>query len=326
MTSGSDRGRCALRPIQGRWYREWVRGILACTVCALALIGASSASAQSPSTLEGETLVSLFSKCNEGAGTGPPPSNPCTQNPAPPTVEATCDEAGDSTLTYDITASGPQNQGTTPVVPSAAAGPYNGSFVEWDGQDRRTGRGPGAQRPVDLLLGGADRVERFRHRPAAHLGRPVRDPGRNLAGGRHEDADDAGAAELRRLRRARERAGAESAVRRPGPPHRLRVDRRCEARLWGDDHHPRRPLPRRGNGGVRLRETFVRCCGSDGLGSVSADVGFLVEIFDSTQAAPTPLSKDDCKKGGWATLGMGFKNQGDCVSYFATNGKNGPAG
>ena len=74
-----------------------------------------------------------------------------------------------------------------------------------------------------------------------------------------------------------------------------------------------------------LRETFVRCCGSDGLGSVSADVGF-GEIFDSTQSAPTRLSKDDCKKGGWATLGMGFKNQGDCVSYFATNGKNGPAG
>jgi hypothetical protein len=27
-------------------------------------------------------------------------------------------------------------------------------------------------------------------------------------------------------------------------------------------------------------------------------------------------TKDQCKDGGWETLG--FKNQGDCVSYFAT--------
>jgi hypothetical protein len=34
----------------------------------------------------------------------------------------------------------------------------------------------------------------------------------------------------------------------------------------------------------------------------------------------------DCKKGGWRTLtdmfGTPFKNQGDCVSYLATNGRN----
>jgi choice-of-anchor C domain-containing protein len=36
--------------------------------------------------------------------------------------------------------------------------------------------------------------------------------------------------------------------------------------------------------------------------------------------------KDDCKDGGWQSLidsaGNSFKNQGDCVSYFATKGKN----
>ena len=36
--------------------------------------------------------------------------------------------------------------------------------------------------------------------------------------------------------------------------------------------------------------------------------------------------KDQCKKGGWETLvdseGNSFKNQGDCVSYVATKGKN----
>jgi hypothetical protein len=33
----------------------------------------------------------------------------------------------------------------------------------------------------------------------------------------------------------------------------------------------------------------------------------------------TPMTKDDCKNGGWQNLrkadGSSFKNQGDCVSY-----------
>jgi hypothetical protein len=37
-------------------------------------------------------------------------------------------------------------------------------------------------------------------------------------------------------------------------------------------------------------------------------------------------SADSCKKGGWETMtdsnGNTFKNQGDCVSFFATGGKN----
>jgi hypothetical protein len=47
--------------------------------------------------------------------------------------------------------------------------------------------------------------------------------------------------------------------------------------------------------------------------------------------ATLPTSKDDCKKGGWATfvnVNTGqqiFKNQGDCVSFVATQGKNPPA-
>ena len=34
-------------------------------------------------------------------------------------------------------------------------------------------------------------------------------------------------------------------------------------------------------------------------------------------------SKDQCKDGGWASWGV-FKNQGDCVSFVATDGKNPP--
>ncbi|MDA1004379.1 MAG: hypothetical protein O3B31_13710 [Chloroflexi bacterium] len=37
-----------------------------------------------------------------------------------------------------------------------------------------------------------------------------------------------------------------------------------------------------------------------------------------------PTSKDQCKNGGWTAFGR-FKNQGDCVSFVATKGKNPPA-
>jgi hypothetical protein len=45
-------------------------------------------------------------------------------------------------------------------------------------------------------------------------------------------------------------------------------------------------------------------------------------VFD---APPLPTSQDQCKNGGWQTYGV-FKNQGDCVSFVATKGKNPPAG
>ena len=42
-------------------------------------------------------------------------------------------------------------------------------------------------------------------------------------------------------------------------------------------------------------------------------------------APPLPTSKEQCKNGGWRNF-PGFKNQGDCVSFVATGGKNPPAG
>jgi hypothetical protein len=44
-----------------------------------------------------------------------------------------------------------------------------------------------------------------------------------------------------------------------------------------------------------------------------------------TDAKPLPTSKDQCKNGGWKSFGV-FKNQGDCVSFVATRGKNRPGG
>jgi hypothetical protein len=38
---------------------------------------------------------------------------------------------------------------------------------------------------------------------------------------------------------------------------------------------------------------------------------------------PLPTSPDQCTKGGWKAFGI-FTNQGDCVSFVATKGKNEP--
>ncbi len=43
-------------------------------------------------------------------------------------------------------------------------------------------------------------------------------------------------------------------------------------------------------------------------------------VFD---APVLPTSKDQCRKGGWQNFSQ-FKNQGDCVSFVATKGKNQP--
>jgi hypothetical protein len=58
--------------------------------------------------------------------------------------------------------------------------------------------------------------------------------------------------------------------------------------------------------------------------------GFVYDVYQSapddivvTDAPPFPTSKDQCKNGGWQTFGV-FKNQGDCVSFVATGGKNPP--
>ena len=47
---------------------------------------------------------------------------------------------------------------------------------------------------------------------------------------------------------------------------------------------------------------------------------------ESATLVQVPQTKDDCKNGGWKNFtddkGNAFKNQGDCVSYVATKGKN----
>ena len=62
-------------------------------------------------------------------------------------------------------------------------------------------------------------------------------------------------------------------------------------------------------------------------GPIGGAVDFPVSSGDVvvTDAAELPVSKDQCKNGGWRNFGV-FKNQGDCVSFVATKGKNPPGG
>ena len=66
--------------------------------------------------------------------------------------------------------------------------------------------------------------------------------------------------------------------------------------------------------------------GGDGEQTILVDnvkINSTTYTFDA--AVVNPSTKEDCKKGGWQdfTSSPGpFKNQGDCVSYFATGGKN----
>lgn len=48
-------------------------------------------------------------------------------------------------------------------------------------------------------------------------------------------------------------------------------------------------------------------------------------FIDNVAFTAFPTTTSECKDGNWETFGF-FKNQGDCVSYVATGGKNQPAG
>jgi hypothetical protein len=48
-------------------------------------------------------------------------------------------------------------------------------------------------------------------------------------------------------------------------------------------------------------------------------------FIDNVSFSAVPTATAQCKDGGWRTFGI-FKNQGDCVSFIATGGKNQPAG
>lgn len=67
--------------------------------------------------------------------------------------------------------------------------------------------------------------------------------------------------------------------------------------------------------------------GDDGEQTVLADnvvINAHTFTFETEEEPEMPTTKDDCKKGGWEAYSV-FKNQGDCVSWVATQGRNQPA-
>jgi choice-of-anchor C domain-containing protein len=72
--------------------------------------------------------------------------------------------------------------------------------------------------------------------------------------------------------------------------------------------------------------SFLATSASSTLSFISTTAGAFGPALDNVVVTETVPTKDDCKQGGWQTMidtaGNAFKNQGDCVSFFATKGKN----
>jgi choice-of-anchor C domain-containing protein len=72
--------------------------------------------------------------------------------------------------------------------------------------------------------------------------------------------------------------------------------------------------------------TFLATSASTTLTFTSTTPGAFGPALDNVAVTESIPVKDDCKDGGWQSMidnaGNSFKNQGDCVSYFATKGKN----
>jgi choice-of-anchor C domain-containing protein len=72
--------------------------------------------------------------------------------------------------------------------------------------------------------------------------------------------------------------------------------------------------------------SFLATSVSTTLTFLSTTEGAYGPALDNVVVTESIPEKDDCKDGGWQSMidnaGNSFKNQGDCVSYFATKGKN----
>jgi hypothetical protein len=85
-----------------------------------------------------------------------------------------------------------------------------------------------------------------------------------------------------------------------------------------------------GSGFFRLDSPGFACWGTtppcDASGCYGPPYYIPAVQFNAILTGP-PTSKDQCKDGGWMAFNNpSFKNQGDCVSFVATHGKNGGNG
>jgi hypothetical protein len=64
---------------------------------------------------------------------------------------------------------------------------------------------------------------------------------------------------------------------------------------------------------------------SDGDGVANNEDACARQFGAAANGCPLPTQKPQCTNNGWKSYGTTFRNQGDCVSYIATRGKNQPA-
>lgn len=64
----------------------------------------------------------------------------------------------------------------------------------------------------------------------------------------------------------------------------------------------------------------------DGDGFPDGQDACTTQFGTAANGCPMPTQKPQCMNDGWRSYGTTFRNQGDCVSYIATRGKNQPAG
>jgi hypothetical protein len=80
-----------------------------------------------------------------------------------------------------------------------------------------------------------------------------------------------------------------------------------------------------GAGGVRLLVGFASANDQfkSNVDAFKIGVSGTTDTYDFEPDVPPPADKEGCKKGGWmASTNPKFKNQGDCVSYLSTGGRN----
>ncbi|HET8570139.1 MAG TPA: discoidin domain-containing protein [Candidatus Limnocylindria bacterium] len=77
--------------------------------------------------------------------------------------------------------------------------------------------------------------------------------------------------------------------------------------------------------GLALQLQELVAAAAAAMDAVVADVRLSVALLPLPGAAPTvvvPTSKDACKDGGWKLSTLGFKNQGQCVSWVVAGRRN----
>jgi hypothetical protein len=269
---------------------------------------AAPASAQTPSTLDGQVLFAFYGKC---AQSPPPPNAPCAFDPAPPSVEKSCDPDGTSTLRYDfddVLLNGPyfgqaSEQGTVtiapqddPPVPADPSAPFpalTGSYG--------VSAGPLLTWTAEFEIVAGDTVVEGTKTLTAEA------PGYGAC----QEFDGDGTPF-------------------PGQEDLLGYIGVADATLsyTATITTPDGVYLDRGSAESDLREAFTTYTNRRADGTVTTDVGVdvgvMAEFFRSDLDSPEPAGKEFCKKGGWEAFGYDFRNQGDCVSFFATGGKNEP--